>query len=42
MLSLRADHTVGSHRLTRDDYAVRGDGTALDTVGLCTTGPRAP
>ncbi|NYI06529.1 DinB family protein [Allostreptomyces psammosilenae] len=25
MLTLRADHTVGSHTLTRDDYSVSGD-----------------
>jgi hypothetical protein len=25
MLALRADHTVGGHALTRDDYPVSGD-----------------
>ncbi len=28
MLSLRADHTNGSHTLTRDDYLVSGDASA--------------
>ncbi|MFJ5831935.1 DinB family protein [Streptomyces sp. NPDC093089] len=34
MLALRADHTNGSHRLTRDDYEVSGDvATALKAFG---------
>ncbi|MEV4451627.1 DinB family protein [Streptomyces mirabilis] len=40
MLTLRADHTAGSHALTRDVCPVSGDVTgavaALDTVGYCT------
>ncbi|MFJ8146344.1 DinB family protein [Streptomyces sp. NPDC096048] len=36
MLLLRADHTVGTHRLTRDDYAVSGSAAeavaAFDTA----------
>jgi hypothetical protein len=32
MLWLRADHTAGSHRLTRDDYVVSGDAAAALTA----------
>ncbi|WP_239154266.1 DinB family protein [Amycolatopsis sp. FDAARGOS 1241] len=31
MLALRADHTAGSHTLTRDDYVVLGDAASAIT-----------
>ena len=32
MLALRADHTNGSHSLTRDDYVVAGDATEANAA----------
>jgi hypothetical protein len=39
MLTVRADHTIGTHALTRDDY--RFAGTAAEAVDAFRTGARA-